>query len=245
MMSKLKPFLALCSFQRLVAGLVFIPLMAYSFAPFQDMTLSFSQRLLFWSGVMLLALAVTWASGKLVRDWLERSRVLIRDFVFALLILTLFAPSLWALTWIVFALNGLMAPGLLVIAPYGILFAAGLLLVRQSDQSAIPQENPKPRLCKRLPATFTGQIFRLTSRDHHVDVVTSEGLFSIRSRFGDAIAEMDSVTGHCTHRSHWVVDAAIAGSGKENGKTYLRLRNGDQVPVSRKYKPMLEAAGVL
>lgn len=245
MMSKLTPLLAQCSPQRVVAGLVFTPLLAYSFAPFRDMSLSFPQRLLFWTGVMLLALAATWTARKLVRERLQHSGLLIRDFVFALLILILFAPSLWLLTWVLFTLGGQMAPGLLAVAPYGVLFAAGLVLVHRRDQSAPETAPQKPRLNARLPATFQGQIYRLSGRDHLVDVVTSEGTFTLRLRLSDAIAEMDPVPGHCTHRSHWVADAAIAGVGQADGRTYLRLRNDDLVPVSRKYKPMLKADGLI
>ncbi len=244
-MMKLSPIFSLVSLQRLAAGLVFIPLLAYSFAPFRDMTLPFSQRMVFWTGVMLLALAATWSAGKLVRERLNRSGLLVRDFAFVLLILTLFAPSLWLLTWILFTLNGLMAPGILKVAPYGLLFATGLLLVRQREETAAPLYEPRPRLFNRLPAKFEGQVYRLTVRDHYVDVVTSDGTFTIRSRFTDAIAEMEPVQGHCTHRSHWVVDSAIVGVEKEKGKSFLHLSNGDQVPVSRKYKQQLVDDGLL
>ncbi|SDW12845.1 transcriptional regulator, LytTR family [Ruegeria halocynthiae] len=245
MMSKLSPIISICGLQRILAGLVFIPLLAYSFAPFRDVTLPFSQRLLFWAGVMLLAIAATWSAGRLVREWLNLSGLLIRDLAFALLILALFTPSLWLLSWIVFTLNGLMAPGLLMVIPYGLLFATGLLLVRQREDDTEPEGTQRPRLYNRLPATFQGQVCRLTVRDHYVEVVTSEGTFTIRSRFTDAIAEMEPVPGHCTHRSHWVVDAAIVGVAKEGGKPHLCLSNGDQVPVSRKYKQQLVDDGLL
>ena len=68
---------------------------------------------------------------------------------------------------------------------------------------------------------------------------------TIRSRFYDAVAEMEPVQGHFTHRSHWVVDRAISGVERQGGKTALRLSNGDLVPVSRTYKPMLEQDGVV
>lgn len=245
MKSKLSPIISFCSLQRVVAGLVFVPLLAYSFAPFRDMTLSYSQRLLFWTGAMLLALVATWAAGQLVRTKLSLSGSLFRDFAFAALILLLFAPSLWFLTWILFSLNGRMAPDLLKVVPYGLLFATGLILVRQWGDPDEAVEEPRPRLYHRLPTDFEGEIYRLTVRDHSVDVVTSEGTFTIRSRFTDAIAEMEPVPGHCTHRSHWVVDSTIVGVKKEAGKTYLRLRNGDQVPVSRKYKQHLVDDGLL
>lgn len=242
---KLETILEQFSLQRVLAGLVFIPLLAYSFAPFRDMTFSFPERLVFWSGVMLLALVATWTARKLVRERLLHSGLLIRDLAFAVLILTLFAPSLWMLTWVLFTLNGLMAPGLLKVVPYGVLFAAGLMLVRQRETPDAPEEEIRPRLYNRLPDGFQGQIHRLTVRDHSVDVVTSEGTITIRSRFTDAIDEMEPVPGHCTHRSHWIVDAAIVGTEKQGSKTFLRLCNGDLVPVSRKYKPLLETDGLL
>ena len=68
---------------------------------------------------------------------------------------------------------------------------------------------------------------------------------AIRLRFGDAIEEMDPVDGFCTHRSHWVARQAVSGAERERGKIFLRLENGDRVPVSRTYMPDLEEAGLL
>ncbi|WP_299658900.1 LytTR family DNA-binding domain-containing protein [uncultured Ruegeria sp.] len=245
MKSRLSPIFSFCSLQRVLAGLVFIPLLAYSFAPFRDMSLSFSQRLLFWTGVMVLALVATWTAEKLVHTRLKLSRLLARDLAFALLILALFAPSLWLLTWILFSLSGVVPPGMLMVVPYGLLFTTGLLLVRQREDVAEPQQPPRPRLYNRLPTGFQGQVYRLTVRDHCVEVVTGEGIFTIRSRFTDAIAEMEPVQGHCTHRSHWVVDSTIVRAEKEAGKTYLCLSNGEKVPVSRKYRQSLIDDGLL
>ena len=244
---RLGPILAQVSLQRVLAGIVFVPLMAYSFAPFRYLSLSFSQRLLFWSGVLLLACAAVWVAGRLVRQVLVYSDLVVRDLVFALLILMLFVPSLWLLTLVHFSLNGLMPPGFLMVVPYGVLFATGLLLVRQREKPQVPETPARagPRLFTRLPDGFEGQIYRLAVRDHSVDVITSDGVFTIRSRLTDAIAEMEPVPGRCTHRSHWIADAAIVGAEKQGGKTFLRICNDDLVPVSRKYKPMLEEEGLL
>ncbi|MDA7965896.1 LytTR family DNA-binding domain-containing protein [Ruegeria sp.] len=245
-MSKLSPILAHFSLQRVLAGLVLVPLLAYSFAPFHDMDLSFPVRLIFWAGVIALALMTTWVAGYLVRLRVSESAVYLRDGVFALLILCQFAPALWVLTWLVFTFNGTSAPGLMTVMPYGVMLAMGLMLVRQRDVTQPEEEIPQlPRLYRRLPPGFEGQIYRLTVRDHSVDVVTSDGVFTIRSRFTDAIDEMDPVPGHCTHRSHWVTEAAILGVEKQDGKTFLKLCNDDFVPVSRKYRPGLEQAGLV
>ena len=152
------------------------------------------------------------------------------------------------LAWVLFTFGGQMVPGAQTVAIYGVLFATGLVLVQRSDLNVSADPVPEvkmPRLFKRLPPGFDGQIHRLTVRDHNVDVVTSDGTFTVRSRFTDAIAEMEPVSGHCSHRSHWVVDASIVDVEKTGGKTFLRLVNGDRVPVSRKYKPMLEKDGLI
>ena len=102
-----------------------------------------------------------------------------------------------------------------------------------------------PRLLDRLPEDVAGEVFRLSGRDHHVEVVTATGTATVRMRFSDAIAEMEPVRGHCAHRSHWVSEAAIRDVERDGAKIFLRLVNDDQVPVSRKYKPHLEDAGIL
>lgn len=248
MTSKLSIVLNACTPQRIVAGLVFLPLLAYTFPPFLADDLSFMLRLLFWAGVMSLALCATWLARQVVRKNPALLNLKARDFVVAGIILTIFTPALWLLAWILFTFGGHMVPGADTVAIYSVLFATGLVLVRRADE--FPSEEPPlvpatPRLTRRLPASFSGQIYRLTVRDHNVDVVTSEGTFTIRSRFTDAINEMEPVPGHCAHRSHWVADAAIVGLEKTGGKTSLRLTNGDLVPVSRKYKPKLEADGLI
>ncbi|WP_253276828.1 LytTR family DNA-binding domain-containing protein [Ruegeria sp. 6PALISEP08] len=228
--------------------MVFLPLLAYAFPPFLAFELSFGLRLLFWTGVMVLALTVTGLARKLMQNNPALLRIPLRDLAYAGLILALFTPSLWLLAWILFTFGGQMAPGAQTVAVYGALLAAGLVFVQRNDPTTAKAAVPKaeqPRLVRRLPPGFDGQIYRLTVRDHNVDVVTSDGIFTLRSRFTDAIAEMELVPGHCSHRSHWVTDAAIVGVEKTGGKTFLKLVNGDLVPVSRKYKPMLEQDGLI
>ncbi|WP_254437999.1 LytTR family DNA-binding domain-containing protein [Ruegeria arenilitoris] len=223
-------------------------MLASAFQPFPAIDLSFAQRLVFWIGVLSLALCVARIARKVTHTYFADAHFSWRDTALVLVILGLFVPSLWLLSYLLITVTGQQAPGFLSVAPYGALFATGLVLVREHSQTEPSEEevaSVAPRLAKRLPDTFKGQIYRLTVRDHAVEVVTSEGIFTIRSRFTDAIAEMEPVPGHCTHRSHWVVDAAIAGTERQSGKTFVRLKNGDLVPVSRKYKPMLEQDGIL
>lgn len=241
-----------CTPQRVVAGVVFLPLLAYVFPPFLAAELSFSLRLLFWAGVMVLALAAIWAARNVIKRHQVLEQLPARDLAYAVVILLMFTPTLWLLAWLLFTWGGHMAPEMVTVASYGILFATGLLLVRRAEwhDSEVkpepePQVTPTPRIVRRLPESFQGAFYRLTVRDHNVDVVTSEGTFTIRSRFTDAIDEMEPVAGHCSHRSHWVCDEAVVGGERSNGKIFLRLVNGDLVPVSRKYRPMLEDDGLI
>ncbi len=231
--------------QRLVASVVLVPLLAYSFAPFHGMDLSFVLRLVFWAGVLVLAVSITWLAGKVVRERMRHRSVFLRDAAFALAILILFAPSLWLLACLVFACGGQSPPGIVSAMPYGVMFASGILLVRQQAEDVTQETLPQPRLVSRLPDSFDGEIYHLSVRDHLVHVATSQGRFTIRSRFTDAIAEMEPIAGHCTHRSHWVTEAAISGVEKQAGRTFLRMCNGDLIPVSRKYHPALEQAGLI
>ena len=248
MTSKLVLVRSLCTPQRVVAAAVFLPVLAYAFPPFLVADLPFLLRLIFWTGVMGLALSATWVARKLVRDKLAKANLHLRDLAFAALLLAFLTPSLWLLAWVLFTYGGHMAPALTTVANYGILFSAGLFLVRRNERDEPKTDEPPravPRLTRRLPPSFSGRVFRLAVRDHYVDVVTSEGTFTVRSRLTDAIAEMEPVSGHCTHRSHWVADDAIRGIEKADGKTWLRLVNGDLVPVSRKYRPELEQDGLI
>lgn len=113
-----------------------------------------------------------------------------------------------------------------------------------SEPVAAP-EVIEPRLIRRLAADYEGPILRLSVRDHFVDVVTEKATHTIRIRFSDAIDEMDNVEGYCTHRSHWVARGAVLHSERDSGRIFLKMANQDLVPVSRKYKPDLVAAGLV
>lgn len=131
--------------------------------------------------------------------------------------------------------------------------AGGLRLVAPSPMPtaevylASPPTVPRqaPRLYRRLPAAESGKILHLTANGHFVTVTLDTGTHDIRMRFGDAVKEMDSVEGCCTHRSHWVSAEAVSGHKRVEGKPVLVLVNGMEVPVSRTYRPGLEQAGLL
>lgn len=235
--------------RRSVALWFLIATLAGLAGPFGTFRFAFGLRLVFWAalvvGAALIGRLCLWCVARLfrgrdLRPW--------SDLLMVGLMTLIYAPLVWALT------EGLLLRGsperaqFWAIAAYVLaLSAGGLAILRLAAvlRPAEPQPPRPPRLQRRLPEGFRGPILRLTVRDHFVDVVSAEDSHRIRLRFGDAIAEMDTVEGFCTHRSHWVARQAVSGVRREGGRTFLQLSNGDEVPVSRKYRPQLEAAGLL
>ncbi|WP_158243077.1 LytTR family DNA-binding domain-containing protein [Acidimangrovimonas sediminis] len=114
-----------------------------------------------------------------------------------------------------------------------------------SPAPAPDPEPPRPRILDRLEPEMRGEVWHLSVRDHYVDVLTDRGSASILMRFSDAMAEVAEVEGMQTHRSHWVAKAAVGGSLKRNGKHFLLLPGGQEVPVSRGFRDAAVAAGYL
>ena len=107
-------------------------------------------------------------------------------------------------------------------------------------------EVQEARLLRRLPESLRGAVLRISANDHNVEVVTTAGRHKLRMRLTDAIDEMEPAEGYCTHRSHWVARAAIVRVERETAhRSVVVLENGDRVPVSRKYRPGLEEAGIM
>lgn len=216
---------------------------------------SFVYRLLYWSVIVLLSGVIGQWSCQVVGKTFPRENRWLKDAVRVGCATIILTPIIWGLTVKIFKFQVTPTPGFFTIATYVAVISAALRVFWRSvlgldergyfrNVEALKRSVP-PRLARRLPDSFDGAIVRLTGRDHFVDVVSDQGLFSIRMRFGDAIEEMDTVPGYCTHRSHWVTKDAIESVQRANGRIHLILKNGDQVPVSRKYKSELEQVGVI
>lgn len=91
----------------------------------------------------------------------------------------------------------------------------------------------QPRLLDRLAPELRAAPLHLSVNDHYVVVLTERGRAHLLMRFSDAMAELEGVEGMQVHRSHWVARAAVIGSGRRNGKLFLVLVDGSEVPVSR------------
>jgi len=188
-------------------------------------------------------------------------RPLLFDVVATSLMAIVFAPLVWGVRNKVNAVSG-EPPVQLPMVALNTFLIAGLFFVMRRHLSrrepgsylepcfdvvhASTAPFQQPRLYRRLSEATSGTILRLSGKDHHVEVVTTEGHETLRLRLTDAIDEMEPVEGYCTHRSHWVTRAAITAVDRSQpGKIFLVLVNGERVPVSRKYRLDLEAAGIL
>lgn len=211
------------------------------FGTYKDLALQ--PRGLFWVVVVGLAILIFIVANKGVRAlWRNHSSLS-------------HAAAATAVSTVLFAPVAVLSPHLIHWqmnrAPYWLdlvlLFALLSLGIHWSRYLLHPgtAAAPVPRLLNRLPATLRGSLLRLTVRDHYVDVHTDKGMHSLLMRFRDATQEADGVEGFCTHRSHWVAQAAVTGVRRENGRIFLTLKDGTDIPVSRKYKKNVVDAGFL
>jgi len=215
-------------------------------------TQGFWTLLVFWSLVIVVSAVMSFGVRWLADQLVGREQAIASAVLSCALMVVGFTPFLWVLIGTLVQNTTAERPAFWLLAVYvAIVTAAVIALFRvlpkshqERDTTAMPVD-PQPRLNRRLPPQFDGEIMRLTGRDHFVDIVTDRGTHTIRMRLSDAIDEMDTVAGYCTHRSHWVAQGAIAKVERNNGRVTLRLNNGDLIPVSRKYRAELEAGGVI
>lgn len=108
----------------------------------------------------------------------------------------------------------------------------------------LPEVRVLPRILARLSPKLQGDLLALTVRDHYVVVKTRAGTDSLLMRFADAIAEAAPVAGVQIHRSHWVAWSAIDAVERDGAKVFVRIGE-TRFPVSRSYRPLLQARGLL
>jgi DNA-binding LytR/AlgR family response regulator len=102
-----------------------------------------------------------------------------------------------------------------------------------------------PGFLARLPESVRGDILRVSSQDHYVEVCTSSGRTLVLMRMSDAVRELEGFGGLQVHRSHWVHPSAVETVDRSGAKIELVLVTGDRIPVSRSYRDAVIAAGVI
>ena len=215
---------------------------------------SILHRIFYWSTVSTGSIVMGSACRRMSRCLVPTASPILQDLAMVALTVLFFTPPLWFLTQHLAFGDQSHEPTILIMSYYVAAITISICALRRILPGFEPigyfgaksaRQPDGPRLARRLSPDFQGPILRISVRDHFVDVISATGAETIRMRFADAIDEMDTVAGYATHRSHWVAQEAIVASGRDGSKTILTLVNGDQVPVSRKYKSALEQAGVL
>lgn len=227
-------------------------------APFDtDAVMRLIPRVVYWVGVAML----TFLTGSIINAVLRPPLLAHFSIWIALPVVSLVTALL--ITVEIFGLNALIfgfvptALGLMTlfanVFAVSLVIALSIMLILESGPNT-PQAAPQPsdspatdqpRILARLPFAKRGTLVALSSVDHYVDVITTQGTETLLMRLSDAIAECDPVPGLQVHRSHWVATDQIADVTRGAGKAVLTLSNAQTIPVSRANLPLLKEAGLL
>jgi hypothetical protein len=213
---------------------------------------AFDDRLIYWFVLILVSVCIALSAKNLIQRYLNDWTKFSKEAVIVLVMTLVFPPFVWYWTITIFPSFAASAPPFIwfVAVVFTICISGSVLagflpmLVMRPDLTEKPIAK-QARIVRRLPASFNGKIIHLSVDGHVVKVNTDQGGFDVRMRFSDAVNEVSELKGACTHRSHWVVLDEIIRVGNVNGRPCLLLSNNEEVPVSRKYQPNLEALGIL
>ena len=212
--------------------------------------LGLGTRLIYWGGV--IAVSIILALGlRLFWRLVARARShWVEDLLVVTSLALIFGPLVSALNRAIWPIPQQTVDWPLI-SVLTFLIGAGSLGWRRLNQRAIARMDraPRPardRLLDRVESGSTARLARITSDNHHVRVVLSDGSeHRVLMRMRDAVAEVDREPGFCVHRSHWValawIDAVVTAKGREA----LRLKCGTILPIGPKYRAQLVDAGFL
>lgn len=215
-------------------------------------------RLIYWLMIVSIGIVFGYAVRALAVLVVGFERPLTFDMFASLTMGLTFGPVVWMIRTVSQSADADFPVNILDVMLNTFLISVAVFVVRRqicqtepgayllNDDGFVGSDQDEPRLLRRLSEDQRGQVLRLTAKDHYVDIITDQGTTTIRMRLADAIDEMEPVEGYCVHRSHWVARTGIAGVERENPhKLFVVLSNGDRVPLSRKYRPSLEKAGII
>lgn len=115
----------------------------------------------------------------------------------------------------------------------------------ETDVSRSEVENQKPNFLNLSKKPLGTEVWLLSAEQHYVRILTNTGDDLILYRFSDAVRDMSQSNeeGLQVHRSHWVHINAIASITNHNRSYLIHLKNGDEIPVARSSKNLIEHAG--
>lgn len=238
----------------LVTGAIAVCVIA---GPFQTLQIPAAQRAAYWSIAIIVATAmststITYAfSGALALRIASGVPPLVRGLIASVLFALVYAAFLVGLGFVFFP-DTAGLPRYLGFVGYTMPIAVGITIIvylfqRDGGEDAAQGASSAaaPRILSRIKPGLGARLTRLTMQDHYVEVFTTKGSQLVLMRFADALEEVEPTPGWRIHRSHWVAEAAMADIRRSDGKTFVVLTDGAELPVSRTYLPDLKEAGVL
>lgn len=130
-----------------------------------------------------------------------------------------------------------------LVAAVQLLVFVAIWFIRPRNPAEVSAD-PESKFLKRLQPAQRDELLRIESQDHYLLVVTTQGQELILMRLADAMAELAGADGQQVHRSHWVARRAMQRVRRDNGRMWLQLAGGAEVPVSRANQPDIRAMGL-
>ena len=212
-----------------------------------------AERILLWVPLIALSVLLGWVAHVIAQVVFEDRHAAMAEGLAVVLMTAIFTPCVFVSSILInpapmIATGGPLSLLLSVFAVTSVVAIIRYSVVAWRDETKDAQKTAEtdPRLLDRLPKAVRAPVLRISAKNHMIEVVTERAKTELRLRLGDAVVEMEPVEGFMTHRSHWVAKSAVTRVLRENpGKVYLKLVNGDLVPVSRTFRPDWINAGVL
>ena len=229
------------------------------FGVYQTSQFPFAERVIYWTGLMLLGIVSGTLITPLIIDrMMPTAHPALQVGVASLLISV---PVTIGLAVIEATSDGTIAPPAWWVEQYAYVLVVSLLLTSLAlvvENYAKRPAAPAPTVAAsppaaatspfldRLPAKFrTADIHAVSAEDHYLRVHTSAGETMILMRLADAIRELAGTEGLQVHRSWWVARNGFADTSRDDGKLTLKLKSGAEAPVSRTYAKAVKDAGWL
>lgn len=206
----------------------------------------FPDRSVYWSLLIAFSIVVAFSTRIAFEMLFGQWSLVEKELATVLMFSVLFTPVVWhaSLNWFADGKDlGISASGLFGFILLISSFVSVLILIFSGADQGVRKSGPA--LLARLPETESGEILSLWAQDHYVHVITDKGQFPLLMRFADAIAELDGLDGAQVHRSYWVARNAVEGAVRRNGRHFVTLTDGSEVPVSRGYRQNAESAGFI
>jgi DNA-binding LytR/AlgR family response regulator len=136
-------------------------------------------------------------------------------------------------------------PLLATVFAISVIVSVAMDYVLSATTTATPDAPRAAAILDRIPYAKRGALVSISVEDHYVRIRTDKGEELVLMRLGDAIREVEGVSGAQVHRSHWVALDQVRDARREGDRAVLTMTSGPDIPVSRSNLPKMREAGLL